>query len=76
MSTRNRLMPCVQTREHLGRFRRILGERPGLVRVHVLIGAVGEPHDAADGRGVVARVVELGDRAAQRRELRIQLRIG
>ena len=45
--------------EHLGGLRRILRERPGLVRVDVLIGAIGETHDAAHRRGVLARLVEL-----------------
>ena len=40
---------------------RLLGERPGLVRVDVLVGAIGERHDLADRAGGVPRLVGGGN---------------
>jgi hypothetical protein len=41
----------------LGFLALLLGQRPGLVLVHVLVDLVGQRHDAAQGAGVVARLV-------------------
>ena len=61
--------------EHLRGLGGVLGERPGLVGIHILVGAVCERHDLAHGLRVVELLVECGDARRRGRELPIQRRI-